>query len=94
MKFGLDSSILVSGSFDKTVKIWDMRSRSYLPVQTISEAKDGITSIETTEKEIIYSSSDGSIYTHDVSNGKTIVDSVGSLDYNLFNIFPLNKTCF
>lgn len=30
VKYAADSNVLISGSFDKTVKIWDMRYDNYI----------------------------------------------------------------
>jgi WD40 repeat protein len=90
LAFNEDSSVLVSGSYDKTVKIWfapssgqhplsvvslvvscrvvscgsnprfwrvlchrDCRSRSFTPIQTLSEAKDSVSSLYISSEEII-----------------------------------------
>lgn len=75
--FGGNSSILLTGSFDKTVKIWDLRARNFSAIQTLDDFKDGVSCIYTTDNEIIVSSSDGSLYTYDVRSGMVQTDKVG-----------------
>ena len=42
LAFGPKEDVLLSASHDKTVKIWDMRTRSRAPIQTLSDAVDSI----------------------------------------------------
>ena len=42
LAFGPKEDVLLSASHDKTVKIWDMRTRSRAPIQTLSDAADSI----------------------------------------------------
>lgn len=78
VKHAAGSSVLLSGSFDKTVKIWDLRSRTFTPIQALTDFKDGVTSICVTNYEIIVSSSDGSIRTYDIRAGILQTDTIGS----------------
>ena len=43
----------VLGSYDSSVRVWDCRTRTYDPVQVISEAKDSVTSLQLTCSEIL-----------------------------------------
>ena len=43
--FNETATLLLSGSEDRTVKIWDLASRGYEPLQVLSEAADSITSV-------------------------------------------------
>lgn len=51
--FPHSDEILVSGSFDATARIWDLRSSQRVPLQILDEAKDSITSISTGHSSII-----------------------------------------
>lgn len=44
---GGDESLLISGSLDASVRIWDARAHNgaHKPVQTLSEARDSVTSV-------------------------------------------------
>lgn len=77
LAFDKSTNILASGSSDKTVRLWDMRARSFTPIQILTEAKDGITSIEILSSSIVTSSIDGSLRTYDLRTGKVTVDSIG-----------------
>lgn len=43
--FPQTDDILISGSFDASARIWDLRSSQRVPIQILSESKDSITSI-------------------------------------------------
>ena len=51
--FPHSDEILVSGSFDATARIWDLRSSQRVPLQILGEAKDSITSISTGHSSIL-----------------------------------------
>lgn len=94
-------NVLVSGSFDSKVMIWDMRSVqaalilrcllkknlivravSRLPIQTLQEARDSITSISIPPSsaggaEIITGCVDGVVRSYDVRMGKLVGDTIG-----------------
>lgn len=48
-----DCSVVISGSSDNTVCIWDMQSRSMKPVQILNESKDAILSIDVHGSQIL-----------------------------------------
>ncbi|QIX02450.1 hypothetical protein AMS68_007967 [Peltaster fructicola] len=77
--FGGDGeSVIVTGSFDGTIKIWDCKSRSEKPIMTFSEAKDSVSSIAVREHEIYAGSIDGRVRTYDLARGCVEVDALGS----------------
>jgi mitogen-activated protein kinase organizer 1 len=71
------SSVVVSGSFDGTVRVWDVKSQSSKPLMTLSEAKDGITSVKVAGWDIFAGSIDGRVRTYDIRMGKAYVDTIG-----------------
>ncbi|EGC29250.1 hypothetical protein DICPUDRAFT_43101 [Dictyostelium purpureum] len=96
-----DSSLLFTGSNDKLVKAWDLRSNSFNPVQILDDAKDSITSIITNETtqtvdlsghEVITSSVDGSIRQYDVRMG-TLTTYDDTIPISSVSITK-NKKCF
>lgn len=77
VKFNEDSSLAVSGAQDNTVMFWDIKGKSYDPIQVAKDAKDGITSINILEHQIMASSLDCSIRCYDVRAGRMTSDFMG-----------------
>ena len=61
VKFGAESMVVVSASYDKTVKCWDMRSNAHDPIQTLDEAKDSVTAVDVGGPAILTGSVDGHV---------------------------------
>jgi mitogen-activated protein kinase organizer 1 len=54
VRYNGDASVLFSGSYDKTVRAWDIRARNaYAPIQVLDEFKDSVTSLVVSDHEII-----------------------------------------
>ena len=68
----------LSGSYDATVRIWDGRSRSYEPIQTLKEAKDSVTDVHVAGSMIRSASVDGFVRTYDLRKGVIRCDDFGS----------------
>lgn len=77
VKFNDDSSLILSGSYDATLRAWDCRSRTYDPVQIMDEAKDSITSLHLSQHEILTGSVDGTVRRYDIRFGKLYSDTIG-----------------
>ncbi|KAF2646651.1 WD40 repeat-like protein [Massarina eburnea CBS 473.64] len=76
--FGGDGdSVVVSASFDGTVRIWDAKSTSYKPIMTFDEAKDSVTDVLVRDGEIISGSVDGKVRAYDLRMGMCQVDVIG-----------------
>lgn len=73
---GEGDSVLVSGSFDGTVKVWDLKARSERPIMTLSEAKDSVSSVEVLGSEIFVGSVDGRVRVYDLGMGSVDCDVV------------------
>jgi len=73
-----DASVVLSGSYDGTVKCWDVRnnSNSSTPIQVLDEATDSVTSVFVTndQYEIITTSVDSKLRTYDLRKGQLRVD--------------------
>jgi mitogen-activated protein kinase organizer 1 len=71
--------LVLSGSDDRTVRLWDLRTRDGRPVQVWGEARDGVSSIEVvkgTSGEVLVGSTDGRVRGYDVRMGKCTVDTL------------------
>lgn len=75
--FDSDESLLISGSYDCSVKIWDLKSQNRDPIQTLSEAKDSISKVFALKEKIISISIDGSLRIYDIRMGSMIRDDQG-----------------
>jgi mitogen-activated protein kinase organizer 1 len=51
--FNDESSVLISGSFDATVRLWDIRSSNFQPIQVIEDFKDSVMSVDVQGVEIV-----------------------------------------
>ena len=69
-----DSTVLLSASYDQTVRLWDLRSNSYDPIQILDDFKDSVTSVQTTSYEIICGCVDGKIRVFDLRAGRMHAD--------------------
>lgn len=74
---GEDASVVVSGSYDGTVRVWDTKSQSAKPLMILNESKDGVTSVKAAGWEIFAGSIDGRVRTYDVRMGQVLVDVIG-----------------
>ena len=74
---GEGDSIIATGSFDGTVKIWDTKSRAHKPIMTLSDAKDSISDIAIHDAVILAASVDGRLRSYDLRTGMCEVDVIG-----------------
>jgi len=68
---------LVTGSYDATVRLWDLKSNSYEPIQILQDAKDSVASVDISTSEIITGSVDGCVRNYDIRRGKLFTDHIG-----------------
>ena len=73
---GEGDSLLISGSDDTSVRVWDVKSRDIRPVMVLEEAKDGISALCVPDSGVgfISGSVDGRVRSYDVRTGKVTVD--------------------
>ena len=77
VRYSSNCDILVSAGYDQAVKVWDRRSRSIDPVQTMKHFRDSVTSVVVTDRgDIAAGSVDGTLRRFDVRMGKVVTDLV------------------
>jgi len=74
---GEGDSLVLTGSFDATVKIWDTKQRGDRPIMTLSEARDSISSVDVSGAEILTGSVDGRVRCYDLRMGCMDQDVIG-----------------
>ena len=85
VRYNHDSSLILSASDDNTIKLWDARSKSNASVQTLSDASDSVTCLDTSEFEILATSLDKTCRTYDIRLGQLTSNFIGNeLTYGCF----------
>lgn len=74
---GDGDSVVITGSYDGTVKIWDTKSNNYKPIMTLEEARDAVTDLCVFDAEIMAASVDGRVRSYDLRMGMCSVDVIG-----------------
>ncbi|KAI9726079.1 MAG: hypothetical protein M1828_002087 [Chrysothrix sp. TS-e1954] len=74
---GEGDSVIVSGSYDASVRFWDTKAQSNRPINVFSEAKDSVASLTVAGHEIMTGSIDGRLRTYDLRMGMLHVDVIG-----------------
>ncbi|KAI5461156.1 WD40-repeat-containing domain protein [Mariannaea sp. PMI_226] len=75
---GDGDSLVVSGGFDTTVRLWDTRSTSFKPIQVLDDARDAVTSLVVRGPEVVAGSVDGRVRSYDVRMGQCTTDVIGA----------------
>lgn len=78
-------SVLVSGSFDASVRLWDVRSQSGKPIMVLDDARDSVSCVLVArdggggkgEYEILAGSVDGRVRCYDLRFGRLETDVIG-----------------
>ena len=87
MGFGGEADgVVVSGSYDATVRLWDCKSQSTKPIQVLEEAGDSVSSLQVVGHEIVTGSVDGRMRVYDLRMGMVFVDVIGRM-YSLIVLF-------
>ena len=69
--------MVVSGSRDNLVMLWDVKSKALEPVQCLNDAKDSVSSVRVSDHEILTASFDGKIRRYDIRVGELYTDYMG-----------------
>ncbi|KAB8360881.1 hypothetical protein FH972_024615 [Carpinus fangiana] len=76
--FGGDrDSVVLSGSLDSTVRLWDSKASNPKPIMVLSEAKDSVSSLVVMDHEIMTGSIDGRVRVYDLRMGMVNADVIG-----------------
>ncbi|KAG5518675.1 hypothetical protein PMAC_002644 [Pneumocystis sp. 'macacae'] len=75
--FNTEATVLASGSFDSSVRLWDCKSSSHMPIQVLEDGKDSISSVLIANHEIVTGSVDGRVRTYDLRRGQLYTDVIG-----------------
>ena len=78
MSLNSKENVLATGSFDNTVKLWDLLSRDFRPIQVIEDFRDSVTKVMFTDTTIVCSSVDGYLRTYDMRMGFQSNDNMNS----------------
>eukprot|EP00188_Purpureofilum_apyrenoidigerum_P001896 Plantae.Rhodophyta-Purpureofilum_apyrenoidigerum.ctg20942.p1 GENE.Plantae.Rhodophyta-Purpureofilum_apyrenoidigerum.ctg20942~~Plantae.Rhodophyta-Purpureofilum_apyrenoidigerum.ctg20942.p1 ORF type:complete len:308 (-),score=55.96 Plantae.Rhodophyta-Purpureofilum_apyrenoidigerum.ctg20942:845-1768(-) len=73
---GADDALILSGSYDTSLRFWDVRSRNMEPVQVLDEAKDSVSSVAVRAHEVLSASIDGRARVYDIRTGHVTVDDL------------------
>ena len=77
VSFAADDTVLVTGSYDRSVRVWDCRSNSWDPIQSMDPFSDSVTSVRVKGTDIIAGSVDGTVRTFDLRKGQVLTDHIG-----------------
>ncbi|XP_010327775.1 WD repeat domain-containing protein 83 isoform X2 [Saimiri boliviensis] len=53
VQFNEEATVILSGSIDSSIRCWDCRSRRPEPVQTLDEARDGVSCVKVSDHEVL-----------------------------------------
>lgn len=77
---GENNNLLISGSFDASVRIWDVKAGNMKPVMVLEDARDSVSCVMASDVEgCIWSGSvDGRVRCYDLRMGRVNVDVIGA----------------
>ena len=80
LSFNTFDNVLISGSYDRTACLWDVRTNSRSPIQILEDATDAVLSVSANHDfQIFVASVDGVLRTYDVRNRQLLQDNFESI---------------
>ena len=73
---GSGDCVAISASYDRTVRVWDLKASGRFPIQILDEAQDSVSAVQVSGPMIITSSVDGHVRQYDIRTGHLLVDNV------------------
>ena len=74
--YAAECSVLISASYDTTVRCWDCRSRNAAPIQVLADSADSVSSVTASGHEVVTSSVDGCVRVYDLRMGRASCDQL------------------
>lgn len=74
---GEGDSVVVSGSFDGTVRFWDTKGGGGRPIMVLNEAGDSVSCLEVRGEVVVTGCVDGRVRWYDLRMGMVATDVVG-----------------
>lgn len=78
MRYAAGDSLVVSGSDDRSVRVWDVKGRDARPVMVLEEARDGVSCLcvpDAGTAEVVSGSTDGRVRSYDFRMGRVTSDT-------------------
>eukprot|EP00927_Polykrikos_kofoidii_P057562 TRINITY_DN51702_c0_g1_i1.p1 TRINITY_DN51702_c0_g1~~TRINITY_DN51702_c0_g1_i1.p1 ORF type:complete len:411 (-),score=47.07 TRINITY_DN51702_c0_g1_i1:10-1212(-) len=86
LAYGPGQDVVMSASHDKSVRVWDLRSRDRGSIQALTDATDSVLCVTVAGDEITTGSTDGGLRRYDVRKGQLVTDQfsqpIGSISYS------------
>ncbi|EAS01217.1 MAP kinase organizer 1 (macronuclear) [Tetrahymena thermophila SB210] len=76
VSFNDDESVVITGSFDTTIRFWDLKSNTYKPLDIFKDAQDSVSKVVINKYEVLASSIDGKVRTYDLRMGLVTNDDM------------------
>ena len=73
----LDGPISTTGSYDSTVRLWDLKSQNRQAIQVLDEARDAVQTLHVGPTYVLTGSVDGYVRTYDLRMGELRSDFIG-----------------
>jgi mitogen-activated protein kinase organizer 1 len=83
--------VVITGGYDATVRIWDVKSQNTKPIQILDEACDSVTCVGVSGWEIVAAGVDGRVRVYDLRMGMLRVDVVGCMSFPCLRVAPGRK---